>query len=33
MISVIDLWVMVVTWYEKDTFEHIDLVYQCLAVS
>ena len=33
MMSVISLWVIVVTWYEKGTFEHIDLVYQCLTVS
>ena len=33
MMSVIGLWVIMVTWYEKDTFEHVDLVYQCLAVS
>ena len=33
MMSVISLWVIVVTWYETDTFEHIDLVYQSLKVS
>ena len=31
--SVIRFWAIVVTWYKKDTFEHIDLVYQYLAVS